>query len=350
MIEQQFQRQPEAYTLEFDRRPNLSPVFINRQLETHIGERFNVLLSTTRYEVKGGAFFAEESSEPFLGALARGRDYRRLYGNSIDRERENAEVIGFQKTERELVNPETPPGTMILSFSRKGKKDSAYQHNFYDIFIKKEDERGSYIEARRYSSALDDQDCARFYLEMGFEGKGEVADDVFFLLNPIKIKDERFKTADSLHEYLHKEHKYASVKELGRILQESVPLRLAYINAVATGNKKLQELAYNALLNGVDQASYGQNIFKSSDIKQEVYRLGLMPVRQVMTGCGSSGGVSIEKSLFSSPFSVSEFSTETDDYGSLTFRCPHEECRLINKRLKNKLISNCQHCGKDVRC
>src|SRR5258708_5788441 len=163
MIE--FERQPQAYTLEFDQKPGLSPLFIKRQLETHIGERFNVLFSTTRYEVRDGRILGEDSREPFMDVIVRGRDDRLVYGKLIDRDREQAEVTGFQKIEEEVVNPETPPGAVILSFSQKGKEGSTYEHNFYDIFTKKQDKNGVYVEARRYSSALDDSDCAKFYLE-----------------------------------------------------------------------------------------------------------------------------------------------------------------------------------------
>lgn len=37
-----------------------------------------------------------------------------------------------------------------------------------------------------------------------------------------------------------------------------------------------------------------------------------------------------------------------DEYGSLQFECPH--CRKTNTRPAHQLISNCQHCGSDVRC
>lgn len=40
--------------------------------------------------------------------------------------------------------------------------------------------------------------------------------------------------------------------------------------------------------------------------------------------------------------------SESDQYGSLTFECPH--CHRQNKRSAGKLISNCQHCDKDVTC
>ncbi len=37
-----------------------------------------------------------------------------------------------------------------------------------------------------------------------------------------------------------------------------------------------------------------------------------------------------------------------DEFGSLEFECPH--CHQTNTRERGKLMSNCQHCGEDVRC
>lgn len=37
-----------------------------------------------------------------------------------------------------------------------------------------------------------------------------------------------------------------------------------------------------------------------------------------------------------------------DQYGSLEFSCP--SCKKTNRRPHNQLISNCQHCGADVKC
>lgn len=37
-----------------------------------------------------------------------------------------------------------------------------------------------------------------------------------------------------------------------------------------------------------------------------------------------------------------------DEYGSLQFECPH--CHKTNTRPAHQLVSNCQHCGCDVRC
>jgi hypothetical protein len=62
-------------------------------------------------------------------------------------------------------------------------------------------------------------------------------------------------------------------------------------------------------------------------------------------GCGGN-------TTITSFFSFTETTTLTfgfeDQYGSLTFSCP--KCGAMNTRPSGQLISNCQHCGGDVRC
>jgi len=319
----EFYRQAEAYTQEFDRRPGLPPFFIKLQLEKHIGERFNVLLSKTRYELRGDKIFGEGSNEPFTDVLIRGQDFRKLHGNPMDQERENAEVLGFQKIEKIMTDHRTSFGTMVLSFSLKGREGSSYQHNFYDIFTKNQD--GS-IEARRYSSALGAGEAARFYLETGYKGKEELADDSFFLLNPIIIKDKRFKTPDDLHRYLHRDHPFTTVEEFERIIRGAKASILKYAYSPTPFN-------FNEALNAADLSAG----LLEADINDDL-ELGLIPVREVKTGCGLSGGA----------YSLSEFGTSSDKYGSLNFDCPH--CKQTNRRKPDQLIANCKHCGKDVRC
>lgn len=74
-------------------------------------------------------------------------------------------------------------------------------------------------------------------------------------------------------------------------------------------------------------------------------------------GCPSKMSGSSTMSLSGSSLGSSEGSSstggtfaESDQYGSLEFQCPHVDCQKTNKRQRGKLIPNCQHCGKDVRC
>lgn len=52
--------------------------------------------------------------------------------------------------------------------------------------------------------------------------------------------------------------------------------------------------------------------------------------------------------LMERPTAFQIFSGEKDQYGSLEFVC--DKCHEVNTRPYGKLISNCQHCGADVKC
>ena len=116
--------------------------YTKKQLETHLGERFNVLLSQTRFEIRNKEIYGENTQEPFMDMLQRGAKYRRENGNPVDFDREEAEVIGFSKIQTKLTDEDTKIGAMMLSISPPGKEESVYKHNFYDVFTLKQDEKG----------------------------------------------------------------------------------------------------------------------------------------------------------------------------------------------------------------
>lgn len=323
--------------------------FTKRQLETHIGERFNVLLSKTRYKIKNGSIFTAHIEEPFMHVLVRGRDYRRKYGSPVDWPREQAEVEGFEKIEQVLCNPSTEVSTMMLSISPPGNPGSSYQHNFYDIFTLREDHSGRHIEARRYSSALNNWEYAqkvrRFY------PTPFIPTDVYFLSAPIQIsKDvDCYIAPDDIHYDFHKDHSFLSEEKFQEILKVCGPLIISYINLLSENpfDESMQILIFNAILNKADQTRT-QTHYRSLPIEEEIYWLGNLPVRHVMAACGPSSGASKKdsySSLFEGSFSVSEFggSFLEDNFGSREVECP--ECRRINIRPENQLLKKCQHCG-----
>jgi hypothetical protein len=154
-----------------------------------------------------------------------------------------------------------------------------------------------------------------------------------------------------------------------------MPYILAYIRVLAEHPTALTERnkKFNALLNKAD------DVKKSWDTRlpyellpsepagqaasdEETDYWGRLPVREVKTGCGFSGGFGVESvrpdGLLGSilagavaPFSVLEAGVSSDKYGKLTFNCPH--CNYENKRPMNEFIKYCQNsrtCGKDVSC
>lgn len=334
-------KQVVAYEPKFDRQAYSEvtdkerlDAYTKKQLETHLGERFNVLLSQTRFEIRNKEIYGENTQEPFMGVLQRGVKYRRENGNPVDFEREEAEVTGFSKIQTKLADEKTKTGAMMLSISPPGKEDSIYKHNFYDVFTLKQDEKGKYIEGIRYSSSLTTEE----YIEKlkpikDFQNKPE---DVDFLKDPIAIDATLFEDSDSIHKYFHKEHEYITKAEFDKIIEITTPLITSYINTLSDKpfDENLQLLTYNAILNKADIAltatkSNDQDIMKNYSLqsnfalKAEIFSLGRQPVRVVASGCGSSGGFAVRNMVNASslPFSVSEFAMKKGEEKEW-FSCP----------------------------
>ena len=128
-----------AYESSFDRKEGVNLLEVNRNLETFLGERLNVLLSKNRYKIKNNLIYGGYRDEPFINSIQRGVEYRSTLDGEqrADSKREQAEIDGFSFVQDILCNPNTPSGTMILSVSPPGKEGSLYKHNFYDVFTLK---------------------------------------------------------------------------------------------------------------------------------------------------------------------------------------------------------------------
>lgn len=79
-----------------------------------------------------------------------------------------------------------------------------------------------------------------------------------------------------------------------------------------------------------------------SYIAEEMRKNGI--IGEFSVSCGNTSSVSI---LESSSLTINLTGVE-DKYGSLSFTCP--KCGATNTRPFGQLISNCRHCGGDVRC
>lgn len=339
--------------------------YTKTQLETNLGERLSVRLSTTRYEIVEGKICSQGEKKPFVGVVEAGIKYRRENGNPVDFEREDAELEGFLKIESKLLAEKTRVGTMMLSVSPPGEEGSSYTHNFYDIFILKKDEKGKYIEARRYLSSLTIEEYEEKLKPL--KSFARTPNAAVFLSDPIKIEG-LFESPDEVHRYLHRDNGYMEVEEYKRLMRIVEPLKENYINTLINypGNIELLFLNYNALLN---QTDFVLDAMRKSDKRvmeglifssafhrptaREVYDLGMQPVRVAGGSCpGASGGFSVfgnSTTGANSLFSVSEYGVMSDDYGPSEFKCPN--CHKVNKRPKNQLLSECQHCkSQNVAC
>lgn len=300
------------YNIAHDQKENDIP-FIAKQLETHLRERFNVLVTTIEYGIADGHLVRSGSgtNEPFLESIKRGRDVMQsLSQNSVDIDRENAEVTGFEKIDSFLSNPNAPLGSKILSISLKGDEGSKYQHNFYDIFTLKEKNGEKYVELSRYSSALTSRDYAN-RLGLNHSNPSKAAD---FLANPIAITDV-FITPEKIHESLHMDHAYMNPSDFDEIWTSPF---------VQTFVKKYQlnrdARSFNAVLNAADVVWENRNR-KEKGLAYKDYltyrpsfgELRYMEekeVRQVSGGCPGKSGADINNS----PFSVSDFVTKDRGY------------------------------------
>lgn len=285
-------------------------LYTNKQLETLLAERFNVLTSTFYYDMNEGQLWGQDMNEPAIESFKRGRDYRKLHGNPIDRTREEAEIEGFAKIEQMLREEKD-----VLSISPKGEEGSTYQHNFYDIFRWKNGK----IEVKRYSSALK---IIEYQEKLGLSHQSPEE----FLANPIDISSLRIEP-EKLHAVLHKDHEFVSDEVFDSvILPSSRPYRMGYLKAMYEGNLPEAYLNINAAINISDErydawkkGKEGVLFISQEDYSREaLLRRGNQEVRQTSTGCGMSGGFKFGSELpkGSTAWSVSEFGKKADACGT----------------------------------
>ena len=333
--------------------------YTKRQIETYIGERVTVISSTTQCEIIDGKIVPQGLGESMEDIIQRGVDYRRRHGNPIDFDREEAELIGFKKTQARLIDPETPIGTMILSVSPPGEERSDYKRSFVDLYLLKEDVSGiRYVEITRFLSSLDAKEYQDMLAPYTVFSSPQTAAD--FLRNPILI-DGYLKTPQELQEYLGGDIKALGVEELliiNKILSPTISL---YINSLKHNLHNLRDhrLLFNAILNKTDivldaihngdlglikRLNYSSAFASQTTTRREAEILGTKQVREKDVPCpGSSGGLDVNN-----PFSVSAFGLSPDQYGARTFECP--DCHMTNVRPKDQLLSECQRCGSKNVC
>jgi hypothetical protein len=356
MIAERLHSREEAYETKFDRRIGLKIAYLSKQIDTFIGERLNVLLSKSKYEIKNNSMYGEDMDEPFVNVIKRGVDYKeKVEGKDrVDRKREEAEVEGFQKIQEIMCSPNAEIGTMVLSVSPKGGVGSSYERNFYDIFTLKEANGRHFVEAKRYSSALTideykDKLSALIYTR-------DIVDDADWLKRPVKIDNLFFENADRVHSYLHKDHltvrfdrfevlkKDKDYEDLKlRYYKNPSPKILDAIKNLADERMGLiPKIFIPQKTNGFYDSIIGPSVLLNIDQKIDLY--GNQKVRQVATGCGSSGSSSKDKFNnglnISFPFSVSEFGMTNSLVGQEWFTCP--KCSY---KADGPVGSQCPGCG-----
>lgn len=292
------------------------------QMRTLLGERFHTGLSRYSSSIIDGLIYPDDMAEPFIDVLKRGRDFRKVNG-STETKREDAEVSGFTEIQKVLCDQDTPAGTKMLSISPAGSHGSIYKKNFYDVFTKEINAEGKpIVKVHRYSSALsiDETVLKLCQINAGYGENGTV-DDSYLLAHPIQIsaQDKKLPTADAVHQFLHKEHNAMSERDFADIIEICTPAILGYIDILSSTpeDEMMQKLAFNAILNMADYASdrkknlkgaqsHDKKTYSHKDTlpfvnkpmgRADIFIFGTTPVRQVDTGCGSSGGYEVTKGM-----------------------------------------------------
>ena len=361
--------------------------FINMQLLTALGERYNRGISEFSYRIKDGKLLGEHSDEPFETVLERGRDYRKKHGDPVDHQREAAEVIGFKKMQAIMTDEATPAGTVVISVSPPGQEGSIYKHNFYDAFKKRED---GTLQTIRFSSALTPEETIeRLWEIVPTATFPEEVSDIALLSHPILLGNELI--LEELHKKLHRDHQVMSEEDFMKVKEVYEVMMTSYIAGLKEDpeNEQKQKEIYNAGLNIADdmadalknKTSSVQNVLRKRKYisDNEFYALAYRPVRAVDTGCGLSGGADLGGGMMGGvsalgAYGVSAFGSEgAEDDPNLCkcggaaahFHCPGTKTEIEKdkegKETKKKIACNykitvgkgitmCPDCGESKKC
>lgn len=321
-------------------------------IETAIGERYNVELFQKLFSVDGNEIYHPSFAEPFLEVIKRGQKFRAATGSN-DLERENADVEGFTKVQKIFTKNSTPPGSKVIIISPRGGRESVYQHNFFDVWEKLENNK---LRMSRLTCKFSYHEFAQAAktLEASFPA---ILSDAGFLSTPIVTT----KLMTEIKQIFHPQQETTSLGEYRKLLEACAPLISIYLNNICQEN-------YDAILNFADifmnkhhviNQSYRQEIISGihteANLIQTMAMLGSLAVREVKTGCGASGGTTSSESSLFKPFSLADFgmkltSSQEDQYGTLEIHC--EECNSTYLRQQGKLEEKCRMCGgkKGIVC
>lgn len=346
-----------------------------QQLKTMLSERYQVMCPSVTYTIDSSCDIYHEklTNEPFLKILQRGQAYRKEVGSN-ELIREQKEIDGWFKVFQIFSRSDIIVGTKIVVISGPGLvENTAYPHNFVDIFTKTEDRT---VRMTRFYSSLDyasysqkAKDWNENYFE-NFEGPM----DAWFLSHPICVDQNNTKKSakEVFRDLFGKSGDVLKQEDLERLFRDCMPIIEFYINVLCDPEYKPEEIAvaFNAVINEADRQK--ELLKKKStekivyinfeNIRQRIDYLGHQPVQNIRAGCGLSGGFDLngQKQIFnllginirnSDLFanSVAQFGTEQDDFGQLKFQCTKGHW---NTRPYGKLITKCciKGCKGEVGC
>jgi len=335
---------------EFTRRKKQLDTRTEHNLETALGERFNLQISQIEYRIEDNRLTSAEHDEPFLDVIKRGQRYRQEHG-SDDVEREKAEIEGFEKVQSVLTNPEHQDAKVVIIYPR-GKTDSMYQHNFFDVWEK----RGDLVIMSRYASSANYEEFrqAAEFLDP-FNSLDQNPQDADFIRNPLIT----YRSQDEILELLKLDSNAMNTQEYENLVETIETLKLSYINALANGDWELAQKIYTATLNLADDVilnpAYNQYLRERILMEAPAALMatyGSHQVRPVLAGCGLQTNFAGQNSgeLLSAlfPYSVSNFGPlaliENADTGD--FPCP----RCGHMIIYGAGIKECPSCHLAATC
>jgi len=331
---------PPSYDINFDRQ-NFSEQLVRRNLETDLGERFNVVISKTKYYFDGHLLKSQGDIEPFVETIKKGIQERQKYAGDHDRKRELAEFENFNKVQTYLLED-----NLVISVSPKGPRDSCYQRNYFDLYEKTS---GNEVLMTRFSTQMSIRELTKAMQQINPDfGLGSEVDDIYLLQNPISTN----LSTNQILEIFHPDYEALREEELEKLLIACQPLIFAYINSLIE-NPNDVEIYRRALLNFADDfilkpKTRGLLQYQLQDAAfMPVFasQLAARPVRYVVAGCGAQGDLLISNF---SPYSVVEFASgkKTSSEKTLNCRCPfcnrHVEANISSGRI------TCPECGNSA--
>lgn len=332
---------------EFSRRKNQTDKRTKHNLETMLGERFNLLVSKIEFTIENNLLINVEHDEPFLEVIKRGQKYREVNG-SQEVKREKAEVEGFKKVQQLLTDPQYEDAKIIV-ISPKGKNNSMYQHNFFDVYEK----QGDKIIMHRYAST---SSWTEFHKGADiidpFNSLSASPIDANFIANPqVTYMDE-----NEILGNLNLDLEAMAEDEYQRLIDSITELKLNYVNALASGDFELAKKIFIATLNYSDEIVLKAKNYdsRSTLLTQNpiaiISAYGMIQPRTVLAGCGlqeifaNQSAGSFLSNLY--PESVANFATcRQCNTKNNHFHCPQNKGGCGGQIPSGLGYTTCPHCG-----
>lgn len=277
---------------------------MKKNLETAINEWLGRSQIETKYHIENNRLVADGDDTPLGEKIKRGVAVRKLSGSN-DLEREKAESVAFLYTiESTLTDPNTPTETIIVSLSPpSSKENSPYQSSYVDVWRK--NDQGEIVCTRNSTnlSNLDHFNLAK-KLDPQFELNSDFPFDANCLASPIIIHGETpsLELTGLSPRYCDKVQISLGILTDALIedLQESDINWLKSARRINTVRYQVQEIS-DKLADASNWQNYSIESLKSTLSPNEQMKIfGAIPLRQVISGCGSAPSYNLDNPLTSS--------------------------------------------------